>query len=83
MKVQIPGKPQMLGNTPEEIMEGLIELGFMNPPSDSVEQYVAHLESELASRFDTKLDGDGELEDRAEAVIHAFAELGELDVLED
>lgn len=83
MKVQIPGTPQMLGNTPEEIMEGLIELGFMDPPSGSVEEYVEHLAEQLNSRFDVQLDGDGDLTDRAEKIIHALAELGELDVLED
>ena len=82
MKVQIPGTPQMLGNTPEEIMEGLIELRFMDPPSAALEEYIEHLESQLATRFDVELDGDGELEDRAEEIIQALAELGELDVLE-
>lgn len=82
MKVQIPGTPQMLGNTPDEIMEGLMELGFMEPPSGAVEEYVAHLEEQLASRFDVELDRVGSVEDRAEAVINALAELGELDVLE-
>lgn len=82
MKVQVPGTPQMLGNTPEEIMEGLIELGFMEPPSSSVEEYVAHLEAQLAARFDVELERVGSVEDRAEAVINALAELGELDVLE-
>lgn len=82
VKVQIPGTPQLLGNTPEEIVEGLLELKFMDPPSDSVEEYVDHLESQLAARFEVALDRGGDLEDRAEAIIQALAELGELDVLE-
>lgn len=83
MKVQLRGTPQMLGNTPEEIMEGLIALGFMNPPSQAVEEYVAHLEKELAHRFERKLEAEGDLADRAAAVVWALAELGQLDVLED
>jgi len=73
----------MLGNTPVEVMEGLLSLGFMNPSVRSVEEYVAYLETELASRFDRKLESAGDLAERAEAVIRAFAELGQLDVLED
>lgn len=83
MKVQIPGTSRMLGNTPEEILEGLIELGFMEPPSASLDEYVDHLTGQLASRFDVQLDSGGDVSDRAEAVIYALAELGELDVLED
>jgi hypothetical protein len=73
----------MLGNTPVEVMEGLLSLGFMNPSVRSVEEYVAYLETELASRFDRKLESADDLAERAEAVIRAFAELGQLDVLED
>ncbi|MFO7265011.1 MAG: hypothetical protein FWJ73_01755 [Limnochordales bacterium] len=83
MKVQVRGTTQMLGNTPVEVMEGLLSLGFMNPSVRSVEEYVAYLETELASRFDRKLESAGDLAERAEAVIRAFAELGQLDVLED
>lgn len=83
MKVQVRGTTQMLGNTPVEVMEGLLSLGFMSPSVRSVEEYVAYLETELASRFDRKLESAGDLAERAEAVIRAFAELGQLDVLED
>jgi len=83
VKVQVRGTTQMLGNTPVEVMEGLLSLGFMNPSVRSVEEYVAYLETELASRFDRKLESAGDLAERAEAVIRAFAELGQLDVLED
>ena len=64
-------------------MEGLIALGFMNPPSDSVEEYVAHLENELVTRFGARMEGGGDLVNRAEAVIRALADLGQLDVFED
>lgn len=83
MKVQIPGTPQLLGNTPEEIMEGLIELGFMDPPATSVEAYVEHLAEQLNTRFDVQVAGGGDVIGRAEEIINALAELGELDVLED
>src|SRR5690606_2554316 len=83
VKVQIPGRPQLLGNTPEEILEGLMELGFMDPPSSSPESYVEHLAGQLSSRFGVEVDRDGDLADRAEAVIYALASVGQLDVLED
>jgi len=83
VKVQIPGRPQLLGNPPEEILEGLMELGFMDPPSSSPESYVEHLAGQLSSRFGVEVDRDGDLADRAEAVIYALASVGQLDVLED
>ncbi len=74
MKVQIPGTPQMLGNTPEEILEGLMELGFMDPPSASPRKYVDALEPASWRPVSTcELDRDGDLADRAEAVIYALA----------
>src|SRR5690606_28244654 len=83
VKVQIPGGPQLLGKTPEEILEGLMELGFMDPPSSSPASYVEHLAGQLSSRFGVEVDRDGDLADRAEAVIYALASVGQLDVLED
>lgn len=83
MKVQIPGTPNILGNTGVEILEALLEDGFMEPKVSELEQYVAFLEKTIADRFDMELDADSDLEGRAQDVLYAFAEAGELDVLED
>lgn len=83
MKVQIPGTPNILGNDGVEILQALLEAGFMEPEAKDLDEYVAFLEKAVAERFDVQLDGDGDLEGRAEEVLYALAEAGELDVLED
>lgn len=83
MKVQIPGTPNILGNTGEEILQALLEAGFMEPDTTELEAYLEYLEQQVAERFDVQLDGDGDLEGRAAEVMYALADAGELDMLED
>lgn len=83
MKVQIPGTPNILGNTGEEILQALLEAGFMEPDTTELDRYVEYLEKQVAERFAVQLDGTGDLEGRAAEVLYALAEAGELDMLED
>lgn len=83
MKVQIPGTPNIYGNTGVEILTALLDVSFMDPKTDKLEEYVAHLESQVEARFNVKLDADGDLEGRAVEVLYALADEGELNVLED
>lgn len=83
MKVQVPGTPNIYGNTGVEIVSALLEAAFFDPSTSDVEEYVAHLEGQVAARFDVQLDGSGDLEGRAVEVLHVLADEGELYVLED
>lgn len=83
MKVQISGSSNILGNTGVEILQELLEAGFMEPTTKDLNEYVAFLENVIAERFDVQLDAGGDLEGRATEALYALADAGELDVLED
>lgn len=83
LKIQLVGTTRMLGNTPEEIVQGMLEQGYMDPSTDDVEAYLVHLEEQAAARFDFEADTTLPFDARCEQVIVALSEAGELDILED
>ncbi|HEY8418589.1 MAG TPA: hypothetical protein VIK93_11205 [Limnochordales bacterium] len=83
MKVAVRGNARLLGNTPEEIIAGLWELGFLVPEGASAQDYLHHLERVLAERHGVRIPADIAPAERAERVVLALVETGQLDLLED
>ncbi|HLT58044.1 MAG TPA: hypothetical protein VKZ69_04650 [Limnochordales bacterium] len=84
MKVAVRGNPQVLGNTPEEILADLLELGFHAPKAGAgMEAYVAHLEQLLAQDHGIRIPAGIAPEERAERIVLGLVEAGQLDLLED
>ncbi|HEY8496305.1 MAG TPA: hypothetical protein VIK98_04635 [Limnochordales bacterium] len=83
MKVAVRGNPQVLGNTPEEILAGLLELGFLAPEGASLEAYVDHLEQVLADQHGIRVPKGVSPDERAERIVLGLVETGQLDLLED
>jgi len=83
LKVAVRGNPQVLGNTPEEILAGLLELGFLAPEGASLEAYVDHLEKVLADKHGIRVPKGASPDERAERIVLGLVETGQLDLLED
>lgn len=83
MKVAVRGNVQFLGNTPEEIIEGLLDLGFLAPSGASVQDYLTHLEQVLAEEHGLRIPQGLSAPERAERIVLGLVEAGRLDLLED
>jgi len=83
LKVAVRGNPQVLGNTPEEILAGLLELRFLAPEGASLEAYVDHLEQVLADQHGIRVPKGVSPDERAERIVLGLVETGQLDLLED
>ncbi|OUN00277.1 MAG: hypothetical protein BAA04_09185 [Firmicutes bacterium ZCTH02-B6] len=73
----------MLGNTPEEILAGLLELGFLAPEGAALEAYLNHLEQVLADQHGIRVPAGAAPGERAERLVLGLVESGQLDLLED
>ncbi|MBO8140601.1 MAG: hypothetical protein H0Z37_00300 [Firmicutes bacterium] len=83
MKVVVPGNPNLLGNTPEEIVDALKEMGFLaSEGGGEDDDYLAHLERVVAERYGARAAG-GSRAERAEQVVLALVDGGQLELLED
>jgi len=83
LKVAVRGDARVLGNTPEEIIAGLWELGFLAPEGASAQEYQRHLERSLAERHGVHIPAGLAAAERAERIVLALVQTGQLDLLED